>query len=90
MFGENLRALRKSQDLSQEAYAHLLDRNRTYIGSIERGERNLRLRTVERLADLVGAEPLQLLTEKVVTEPAAALAPPMPSPRKAHRGRGAG
>ncbi len=47
--GENLRAVRKARGLSQEAFADFLSVHRTYMGSVERGERNLTLRTVERL-----------------------------------------
>jgi transcriptional regulator with XRE-family HTH domain len=60
--GENLRRLRLEQGISQEAFADQLGFHRTYIGGVERGERNLTLRTVERLADLLGVEPLELLT----------------------------
>jgi transcriptional regulator with XRE-family HTH domain len=75
VLGKNVRALRESRRLTQEQFAHIVDRNRTYIGSIERGERNIRLRTVERLAELFGADPLQLLSP-VPTGPAADLRPP--------------
>jgi len=61
-FGENLRAYRKSKGLSQEAFADVLDIHRTYMGGIERGERNLTLRTVEKIAVKLDLEPLVLLT----------------------------
>jgi transcriptional regulator with XRE-family HTH domain len=60
--GENLRRLRTERGLSQEAFAHVLGFHRTYVGGVERGERNLTLRSVERLADILGVEPLDLLT----------------------------
>ena len=60
--GENLRRLRLERGISQEAFADQLGFHRTYIGGVERGERNLTLRTVERLADLLDVEPLELLT----------------------------
>ena len=60
--GENLRRLRNERGLSQEAFADQLGFHRTYVGGVERGERNLTLRTVERLADILGVEPLELLT----------------------------
>jgi transcriptional regulator with XRE-family HTH domain len=60
--GENLRRLRTARGLSQEAFADQLGFHRTYVGGVERGERNLTLRTVERLADMLGVEPLELLT----------------------------
>jgi transcriptional regulator with XRE-family HTH domain len=47
-FGERVRRLRLAQDLSQEAFAHECQLDRTYIGGIERGERNVALRNIER------------------------------------------
>jgi transcriptional regulator with XRE-family HTH domain len=59
--GENLRALRRSRQLSQEGLADALGIHRTYVGGLERGERNVTLRTVERLADLLDVDPAALL-----------------------------
>lgn len=59
--GRNLRRLRMQRQLSQEAFAELLDVHRTYIGGLERGERNPSLRVVERLAEELDVEPLDLL-----------------------------
>lgn len=61
VFGRNLRAYRKSQNFTQEVFADELGVHRTYIGDIERGERNLTLRAVERLADQLDLDPLWLL-----------------------------
>jgi transcriptional regulator with XRE-family HTH domain len=60
-FGRNLRAYRKARGLSQEAFADVLGVHRTYMGGIERGERNLTLKSVERLTALIDADPLALL-----------------------------
>ncbi len=49
-FGDRVRALRHSVDLSQEALADLCELDRTYIGGIERGERNPSLRNIAKLA----------------------------------------
>jgi transcriptional regulator with XRE-family HTH domain len=59
--GRNLRAYRTARGLSQEAFAAVLEVHRTYMGGLERGERNLTLRSVERLAARLGLEPLDLL-----------------------------
>jgi len=67
--GRNLRRLRRDRALSQEALADELGLHRTYIGGVERGERNLTLRTVERLADSLGVPPGDLLTEDGVAPP---------------------
>ena len=60
--GANLRRLRVERGYSQEAFADLLGYHRTYIGGVERGERNLTLRTVERLATALAVDPLDLFT----------------------------
>jgi transcriptional regulator with XRE-family HTH domain len=49
-FGERVRELRKKAGLSQEAFANLCQLDRTYIGGIERGERNVALRNIEVIA----------------------------------------
>jgi transcriptional regulator with XRE-family HTH domain len=60
--GANLRTLRLRRGLSQEALADALGIHRTYIGGLERGERNVTLRTVERLAEQLGVDADLLLT----------------------------
>ena len=60
--GKNLRAYRQAKGFSQEAFAELVGMHRTYIGGVERGERNLTLATVERYAEAIGLDPLDLLT----------------------------
>jgi len=59
--GQNLRAYRRAKGLSQEEFADLLGFHRTYVGGLERGERNLTLRTLDRLAEQLAADPLDLL-----------------------------
>jgi transcriptional regulator with XRE-family HTH domain len=59
--GRNLRTFREAEELSQEAFAERLGVHRTYMAGIERGERNLTLRSVERIADKLKIEPLLLL-----------------------------
>lgn len=60
--GRNLRAYRSGRGLSQEAFADVLGVHRTYMGGLERGERNLTLKAVERIAASLGVDPLNLLT----------------------------
>ena len=62
--GRNLRRLREARGLSQEAFADLLGFHRTYVGGLERGERNLSLRSVERLAELLEVGALELLSDE--------------------------
>jgi transcriptional regulator with XRE-family HTH domain len=59
--GRNLRAYRLARGLSQEAFADVLGVHRTYMGGIERGERNLTLKSVEKIAAQIDVEPLSLL-----------------------------
>lgn len=47
ILAENLRNFRKSQELSQEELAAKCDLHRTYVGSVERCERNVTLSTLE-------------------------------------------
>lgn len=61
ILGQNLRAYREARGLSQEAFANVLGVHRTYMGGLERGERNLTLRSVERIAEKIEVEPLALL-----------------------------
>jgi len=56
-----LRAAREACDLSQEALAHDAGLHRTYIGSVERGERNISIDNIERLARALGVEPADLM-----------------------------
>jgi transcriptional regulator with XRE-family HTH domain len=60
-FGNNIRVVRKEHGLSQEAFAHRLGIHPTYLGGLERGERNVTLRTIERLATQLGVDPVELL-----------------------------
>lgn len=59
--GRNLRAYRLQRGLSQEAFADLVGVHRTYMGGIERGERNLTLKAVERIAATIEVDALALL-----------------------------
>jgi transcriptional regulator with XRE-family HTH domain len=60
--GENLRAYRKARALSQEAFAEVFGWGRTYMGQLERGECNLTLKSLERIASRIAFDPMLLLT----------------------------
>ena len=59
----NVRKRRLHMGLSQEEFADLCGYHRTYIGSIERSERNITVSTLEALAKTLGVEPTDLLSE---------------------------
>lgn len=62
LFATNLRKARLARGLSQEKLAELSELHRTYVGSVERGERNVSIDNMERLAAAVGWELRDLLT----------------------------
>jgi transcriptional regulator with XRE-family HTH domain len=49
--------------MSQEAFGDQVGLHRTYVGGVERGERNLTLQTVSRLGEVLGVGPLALLVD---------------------------
>lgn len=61
---QNVRSYRKSQKLSQEELADRCELHRTYIGSVEREERNVSLSTLEVLARTLGISVPELLTPR--------------------------
>ncbi len=54
MFGERIRILRHERGLSQEELAYRVGIHRTYIGGIERGERNPALKNIAAIAQALG------------------------------------
>ena len=53
-FGARVRELRLEKGLSQEKFAAKCGLDRTYLGSVERGERNIALRNIEKIAKALG------------------------------------
>ena len=60
-FGKRVRELRTEAGYSQESFAAACELDRTYMGGIERGERNLALRNIERIARTLGLSCAELL-----------------------------
>jgi transcriptional regulator with XRE-family HTH domain len=63
IIANNVRQLRKHKGLSQEALADECDLHRTYIGAVERGERNLTINTLVKIAKALETEVINLLKE---------------------------
>jgi transcriptional regulator with XRE-family HTH domain len=68
LFGERVRVLRQSRGLSQEALALTAGLDRTYIGGVERGERNISLLNIQKIAQALDVSPADLLKFKQETE----------------------
>ena len=64
----NIRYLRSEQQLSQEALADLVGLHRTYVGSVERSERNVSIDNVEKLAMTLRVDITDLLSETLIIE----------------------
>ncbi|MDO8069431.1 helix-turn-helix domain-containing protein [Janthinobacterium sp. SUN206] len=60
-FGLTLRRARENLKLSQEVLAEKAGLHRTYIGQVERGERNISIDNMEHLAEAVGMELWEML-----------------------------
>lgn len=84
LFGRRVRQLRTATGVSQEAFAHRVGIDRSYFGSIERGERNVSLDNVQLIADGLGVPPLDLFRFDARPE---ADGPPKPAPPEAKPAR---
>ena len=62
-FGNRVRRLRKDCDWSQEDLAAECGLDRTYVGGIERGERNVALRNIQKIASALEISISELLTD---------------------------
>lgn len=61
-FGQTVQKLRKEQNLSQEKLAELADLHRTYIGMIERGEKNITLLNIYKISQALNITIKELFT----------------------------
>lgn len=61
--GRVVQRRRRAAGCSQEAFADRVKMHRTYIGAVERGEKNVSLVNLERIATALGVRPSELLSE---------------------------
>jgi transcriptional regulator with XRE-family HTH domain len=62
-FGSKLRQIRQNLKLSQEELALLCNLDRSYIGGVERGERNISLVNIHKIADALNISPKEFFDE---------------------------
>ena len=60
-FGDRMRAIRRDKGLSQDRLALVSGLHRTYIGAVERGEQNISLMNIHRIAEALEVPPARLL-----------------------------
>jgi transcriptional regulator with XRE-family HTH domain len=60
-FGQRLRAFRENAGLSQEKLAEMAELHRNYVGSLERGQSNVSLLAMVRLARCLKVKPYELI-----------------------------
>lgn len=63
LFGENVRKYRRILDISQEELAHRANLHRTYIGMIERAEKNITLVNMQKIANALEVNIKDLIKE---------------------------
>jgi transcriptional regulator with XRE-family HTH domain len=61
IFGNNVQKYRKEKQISQEKLAEIAGVHRTYMGMIERSEKNITLRNMDKIAQALGVEIKDLL-----------------------------
>ncbi|MCI0696113.1 helix-turn-helix domain-containing protein [candidate division KSB1 bacterium] len=64
VIGSNVRHYRTVLGLSQEKLAELARLHRTYIGAVERGERNISAKNIAKIAEVLGVEPYRLMKKE--------------------------
>ena len=66
-FGDRVRELRKERNLSQEELSYKADLHRTYVGMIERAEKNITLTNIEKIAQALNV-PIAMLLDNTLNK----------------------
>ena len=64
IFGRNVQKYRKKKEISQEKLAEIAGVHRTYVGMIERAEKNITLRNMEKIANALNVKIKDLLEKQ--------------------------
>jgi len=62
-FGRRIKQIRENKHISQDLLGEMCGLHRTYIGMIERAERNVSIQTIQKLADALGISICDLLKD---------------------------
>ncbi len=62
-FGDKVRTTRKDKNISQELLADLANLDRSYVGGVERGERNISLENIQKIAKALGVKKKDLFDD---------------------------
>lgn len=63
ILGKRIKELRQNKNLSQEAFAYIAELDRTYISSIEKGERNISIEVIQKVSIALGIQISELLKD---------------------------
>lgn len=64
LFGKRLRQIRQNRSLSQEEFAWIIGVHRTYLGQIERAEKSITLKNIQKICDALKIDPQDLFNFK--------------------------
>ena len=60
LFGQRIRQIRNERHMSQEEFAWMVGLHRTYLGQVERAEKNITLKNIEKIAKALNIDPKEL------------------------------
>ena len=63
VLGNQIRIKRQNLGFSQEEFAHIVGVHRTYIGAVERGEKNITIKTLKKFADALNLRIVDLVKD---------------------------